>query len=75
MGQNGAIRHSHRAWTGQRRGNQPGNDVSDVGGGTITINAQPFTNQGLAESVNGGTLSLTGTWNNSGTLAAERRGA
>ncbi len=40
----------------------------DVSGGTITLLAQPFTNQGLAQGINGGTLSLGGTWNNSGTL-------
>ncbi len=41
---------------------------ADVSGGTIIISAQPFSNQGLAQGINGGTLALTGTWNNSGTL-------
>ena len=31
---------------------------ADVSGGTITINAQPFSNQGLAQGINGGTLTL-----------------
>ena len=37
-------------WTGQCGGNQPGTISADVSGGTITVNAQPFTNQGLAQS-------------------------
>jgi hypothetical protein len=41
---------------------------ADVSGGTITVNAEPFTNQGLAQAINGGTLALIGAWNNSGTL-------
>ncbi len=40
----------------------------DVNGGTITIQAQPFTNQGLAAAVNGGSLSLAGVWGNAGTI-------
>ncbi|MEI7731935.1 MAG: hypothetical protein WCO56_20345 [Verrucomicrobiota bacterium] len=41
---------------------------ADVSGGTITVNAQSFNNQGLAQGINGGTLSLLGAWSNSGTL-------
>ena len=41
---------------------------ADVSGGTITINAQPFSNLGLAQALNGGTLKLNNSWNNSGTL-------
>ena len=41
---------------------------ADVSGGTITVNAQPFSNLGLAQGINGGTLALIGAWNNSGTL-------
>ena len=41
---------------------------ADVANGTITIAGQPFSNQGLAEGINGGTLALIDTWNNSGTL-------
>jgi hypothetical protein len=38
----------------------------DVSGGTISINAQPFTNNGLIEALNGGTLTVTGTFTNNG---------
>ena len=41
---------------------------ADVSGGTITVNAQSFNNQGLGQGINGGTLSLLGAWSNSGTL-------
>ena len=41
---------------------------ADVSGGTITINAQPFSNLGLAQALNGGTLKLNNSWSNSGTL-------
>jgi hypothetical protein len=39
-----------------------------VNGGTIYVYAQPFSNQGLAQGINGGTLLLNGTWSNLGTL-------
>ena len=39
---------------------------ADVSGGTITIYAQPFTNQGLAQSINGGSLSISGLQNSAG---------
>ena len=42
---------------------------ADVSGGTITINAQPFSNLGLAQALNGGTLKLNSIWSSSGTLA------
>ncbi|MBI3869240.1 MAG: immunoglobulin domain-containing protein, partial [Verrucomicrobia bacterium] len=43
---------------------------ADVPGLGISINAQPFSNQGLAQAVQGGTLTIAGRWTNSGTLAA-----
>jgi hypothetical protein len=43
---------------------------ANVSGGGITINAQPFTNQGLAQGINGGVLVLQGAWSNGGTLGA-----
>jgi hypothetical protein len=42
----------------------------DVSDGMITINAQPFANQGLAQALNGGGLALNDTWSNTGTLVA-----
>ena len=48
--------------------NQGTISADDVSGGTITINAEPFSNQGLAQGVNGGTLALAGSWSNSGTF-------
>jgi hypothetical protein len=43
---------------------------ANVSGGLITVNAQPFENQGLAQATNGGSLTLNGAWNNSGSLIA-----
>ena len=42
---------------------------ADVNGGSIAVTAQPFSNQGLAQGINGGTLELAGTWSNMGTLS------
>jgi hypothetical protein len=41
---------------------------ADVSGGTILIDALPFVNAGLAQALNGGTLTLENTWSNSGQL-------
>jgi hypothetical protein len=42
---------------------------ADVSGGTITVSAQPFNNQGLAQAVDGGTIVVTGaSFSNSGQL-------
>jgi RHS repeat-associated protein/uncharacterized repeat protein (TIGR01451 family) len=43
---------------------------ADVSSGTITISAEPFSNQGLAQAINGGTLTINNSWSNSGTLVA-----
>ena len=42
---------------------------ADVAGGTIVINGQPFSNQGLGQGINGGTLALMGAWSNDGALS------
>jgi hypothetical protein len=41
---------------------------ADVSGGTITINAEPFSNAGVAQAINGGTLTLENLWSSSGQL-------
>ena len=46
-----------------------GTILADVGGGTININANPFNNLGVAQAINGGTLSLSGAWNNNNTIS------
>jgi RHS repeat-associated protein len=69
-GQNGTIGYSPSYWGGATNVaiiNQ-GTISADVSGGSISINAQPFNNQGLAQAINGATLFLNDTWNNSGTL-------
>ena len=68
-GQNGAIGYSS-VWGGPQNVavTNLGTMSCDVSGGTIIITAQPFSNQGLAQGINGGTLTLNGTWSNSGTL-------
>jgi len=68
-GQNGTIGYSSHYGGPQNVSvvNQ-GTISCDVSNGTIAINAQPFTNQGLAQGVNSGTLMLNGTWINNGTL-------
>jgi RHS repeat-associated protein len=68
-GQNGTIGY-HSAFGGPANVGvvNQGTIAADVNGGTISVEAQPFTNQGLAQSFNGGTLILSGSWSNSGTL-------
>ena len=61
-GQNGAIGYSS-AYGGPQNISvvNQGTVSCDVNGGTITMNAQPFANQGLIQGTNGGTASLSGT--------------
>ena len=71
-GQNGQIGYAPSCWGGSQKAaviNQ-GTISADVAGGTILVNAQPFSNQGLAQAINGGTLLLSGNWNNVGELDA-----
>ncbi|MGO9199269.1 MAG: Ig-like domain-containing protein [Limisphaerales bacterium] len=71
-GQAGAIGAAAYAWNGPANValiNQ-GTIAADVSSGTITINAQPFTNDGLAEALNGGTLDVYGTFDNNGFIGA-----
>ncbi|HXP60111.1 MAG TPA: hypothetical protein VN829_06440, partial [Dongiaceae bacterium] len=42
---------------------------ADVSGGRITVNAQPFSNEGSAQGTNGGVLTLNGSTSNTGTLS------
>jgi RHS repeat-associated protein len=44
--------------------------ISADDGGTITVTADPFVNQGVAQAINGGTLTLDDNWSSSGSLAA-----
>ncbi len=71
-GQNGVIGSGAGYWVGGPASvslvNQ-GTVSCDVSGGTITVNAQPFSNQGLAQGVNGGTLTLSGGFSNAGVLS------
>ena len=69
-GKTGQIGYAASPWGGATNVavvNQ-GTISADVSGGTITINAQPFSNLGLAQALNGGTLKLNNSWSNSGTL-------
>ncbi len=69
-GQNGVIGNVGGHWAGGPANvslvNQ-GTVSADVSGGTITVNAQPFSNQGLVMSP-AGTLSLAGTVSGLGTF-------
>jgi fibronectin-binding autotransporter adhesin len=47
-----------------------GNINANVSGQTLTIQTSNFTNQGLAQATNGGTLTISSNWSNTGTLAA-----
>ena len=69
-GENGEIGYSTRSYGGPQNVGviNQGTISADVSGGTVTVNAEPFTNQGLAQAVNGGTLAINDTWSNSGRL-------
>ncbi len=69
-GQTGTIGYSS-AWGGSANVGviSEGTVLADVPGGTITINAQPFLNQGLMED-NGGVFALSGGYLNAGTFTA-----
>ena len=66
-GQNGTIGYSS-AWGGPQNVSVVNQGVisADVSGGTISIQAQPFTNQGLAQGANGGSLIINELQNNPG---------
>ncbi len=66
QGQNGQIGEAN-CWGGPANVSvvNQGTISADVSGGTITVNAQPFTNQGVVESP-AGTLQLAGTLNTAG---------
>jgi hypothetical protein len=67
-GQNGMVGASTWPWGGPGTVGvvNQGMISADVTGGTIFVNGQPFTNNGLAEALNGGTLTVTGTFTNNG---------
>ncbi len=72
-GQNGNVGNCWGWWGGPtdvQVVNQ-GSILADVNGGTIVVNAQPFSNQGLAGALNGGTLSVADLALNLGQLEAE----
>ena len=61
-GQNGTIGYSYE-WGGPQNVSviNQGTISCDVSGGTILVNPQTFSNQGLIQGINGGTASLAGT--------------
>ncbi len=67
QGQNGQMGYTPNCWGGPANVSvvNQGTISADVSGGTITVNAQPFTNQGVVESP-AGTLQLAGTLNTAG---------
>ena len=64
-GQNGTIGYSS-AWGGPQNVSVVNQGVisADVSGGTISIEAQPFINQALAQGTNGGSLTINVLQNN-----------
>jgi hypothetical protein len=63
-GKSGTIRNSGTANTFINQGKID----ADVAGGTITLDAPGWINQGTAQALGGGTLSLKGSWNNAGVI-------
>jgi hypothetical protein len=71
-GQSGQIGYAPSCWGGSQNASviNQGTISADVMGGTIMVNSRPFSNQGLAQALNGGTLQLVGNWSNGGQLGA-----